>query len=123
MSDMVKVTASRRARLKMLGWLAIASMLAIVIIGPAAGGAAAITAVTSLHQTPPISWDAPGYEDEDCGELDAGESSGTVLVQTSAGVAGSQLHATFTSAGSITVDAYKKTEASSISRSLPERTR
>jgi len=109
MSVTVNMTASKRARLKVLGWVAIASMLALVILGPTAGGVGAITATTYLHQAPPISSNAPGYEDEDCGELDAGTVLWHfVLVQTDAGVPGSQLHASFASAGDITVDAYKK---------------
>ena len=110
MSETVNLTASRKTRLKALGWVAIASMLALVILGPTAGGVSA----TSLAQATPInSADvALPLTDPEC--LDANIGPGQVLwhfvlVQTAAPVAGSTLTATFTTAGVQVVGASKKT--------------
>ena len=102
-----------RRRLRPLGWVALASMLALVILGPSAGGAGAITAATNLHQTPPISSTDPAFQGDttECAGLNLAAGQVLwhfVLVQTTAPLAGSQLHATFTTAGSRTVDAAKK---------------
>ena len=105
----------KRRRLRVLGWVALASMLGVVILGPSAGGAGAVTAATNLHQstTPPISSTDPAFQGsiEDCQGLNL--SAGQVLwhfvlVQTTAEIPGSFLHATFSTAGPITVLAYKK---------------
>ena len=114
MSETVSLTASRKARLKVLGWVAIASMLALVILGPTAGGASAVAATTNLHQTPPIASTDPAFQGtlDEC--ADANLAAGQVLwhfvlVQTASGTAGSYLHATFTGAGDVdNVLAYKK---------------
>ncbi len=99
-----------RRRLRVLAWVALASMLAVVTLGPSAAGA---LAATSLHQTPPISSAAPAFQgdlDECAGlNLAAGQVLWHfVLVQTADSLAGSTLTATFTNAGTITVNAYKK---------------
>lgn len=101
-----------RRRLRLLGWVALASMLALAVLAPSAGGAGAITVGTNLHQTPPISSTDPAFQGDttECAGLNLAAGQVLwhfVLVQTTAPLAGSQLHATFTS-GSITVDAAKK---------------
>jgi len=110
MSETVTMTASKRARLKMLGWVAIASMLALVILGPTAGGVSA----TSLAQATPISSAdvALPLSDPECADANIGPGQVLwhfVLVQTAAPVAGSTLTATFTTAGVQVVGATKKT--------------
>jgi hypothetical protein len=93
--------------LKVLGWVALASMLAVAILGPAAGGASAVPSGTLLHQTPPISWNAAGFEDEDCGAVGAGQVLWHfVLVQTTA-TTPSRMVAFFQNAGRVEVYSYK----------------
>ena len=87
------------------GWIAAASLVGSALLGPAA---AAVSA-NDLHQTPPISWDASGYGDEDCPVLEPGQ----VLwhfIQNQVGDedASGTLTATFTDAGKVEVESYKK---------------
>lgn len=93
-------------------WLAIGGVVATLVFGTATRGTVlAVPATTSLHQTPPISWDNMEFweDEEECDEL--GLAPGEVfwhfvLVQTSASSA--TLHATFDGAGDISVVSYKK---------------
>jgi hypothetical protein len=110
MSEKVNKTASRKARLKVLGWVALASMLALVALGPTAGGA---TASTSLNQTPPISSVDVGLPLTDPECIDETVAAGQVLwhfvlTQTTAGV-GTILTVEFDEDGVINSPATKKT--------------
>jgi hypothetical protein len=100
-----------RPRLRLLLWLALAGVLALVILGPSAAG---VAGATQLAQTTPISSDAVAFQGDEgeCAglDLDPGEVVWHfVLVQTSAPVAGSTLTATFANAGTVTVSATNKT--------------
>jgi hypothetical protein len=90
-------------------------MIALVTLGPAASGAGAVTATTNLHQstTPPISSTNAEFQGDatECAGLNLAAGQVLwhfVLVQTTAPSAGSFIHATFTTAGAITEEAYKK---------------
>ena len=116
MESQVQVAPKTRRPLRRLGWVAIASLLAVGALATSSGGSvvSAVTATTSLKQTTPISYTDPAFQG------DAGECAGVVLqpgqvlwhfvlTQTSSGTAGSYLHATFS--GGLDVDnvlAYKK---------------
>jgi hypothetical protein len=114
MEGLPKLSPSQtKRRMRVLGWVALASMVALVALGPSAGGAGAIPAVTNLHQTPPIPSTAPEFQGDlaECAGLNLAAGQVLwhfVLVQTTAPLAGSQLHATFATAGDITVNANKK---------------
>jgi hypothetical protein len=97
MADQDKTSVRQRPRLRLLGWLALASILALAILGPSAAG---VSASTQLHQATPISSSNINFQgsDEDCAgaNLAPGEVLWHfVLVQTAAPVAGSTLTATF----------------------------
>jgi hypothetical protein len=101
-----------RRPIRLAIWLAITALVTVGLLGVSARNNP-VLASTSLHQTPPIAWNATGFEGDDCAALglDPGEVAWHfVLVQTSAGVAGSTLTATFTDATqNQTVNATKKT--------------
>ena len=99
-------TSARRRGKRGLIWLAIASLAAVAMLGSTAASALAVG--TSLHQTPPISFDDPEFQG-DAGEC-AGSAFGNwhfVLVQTAA--ASGTLTATFDSGAVFIVGSTKKT--------------
>jgi hypothetical protein len=116
MESQIQVAPKRGRSLRGIGWVAIASLLAIGMLASSSGGSivSAVANVTSLSQTPPIAYTDPAFQG------DAGECAGVVLApgqvlwhfvltQTASGTAGSFLHATFS--GGLDVDnvlAYKK---------------
>ena len=86
----------RPRRLGTLAWLAIASLLAVFVLGST--GSAALAVGTTLNQTPPIAWNAVAFQgdDEECAEADVAPGDVLwhfVLTQTSA--ASGTLTATF----------------------------
>jgi hypothetical protein len=115
MESQVKAAPTTRRSLRGLMWVALASLLAIGMLATASGGTlvSATANVTNLNQTPPIASTDPNFQG-DAGECEgANLSAGQVLwhfvlTQTSAGTAGSILHATFSSGQDIEVVAYKK---------------
>jgi hypothetical protein len=79
-------------------------MVTAAIVGPGTGAAAA----NDLHQTPPIAWNATGFED-DCTDVELG--AGQVLwhfIQNQTDAASGELTAEFDLAGWVIVDNYKK---------------
>ena len=107
-------TRSRRS-VRGAAWIAIASALAIGLLASSSGGSivSAVTATTSLHQTPPIASTDPNFQGtaDECAGLNLGAGQvfwHFVLTQTSSGTAGSFLHATFTTGEFDNVLAYKK---------------
>jgi hypothetical protein len=117
MESQIQAAPKTRRSMRGLGWVAIASLLAIGMLASSSGASlvSAVAAVTSLHQTPPIASTDPEFQgsiDECAGlNLPAGQVLWHfVLTQTTAPLAGSLLHATFSGGGG-DVDnwpAYKK---------------
>jgi len=92
----MKSEVMRPRRLRTLGWVGLASIIGLIVLGSTGG--AVLAAGTTLHQTTPISWDAVAFQgdDEECAsaDLEPGEVLWHfVLVQTSA--ASGTLTATF----------------------------
>jgi hypothetical protein len=88
----------RPRRFRVLTWFAIASLVALFVLGST--GSAALAVGTTLNQTPPISWDAVAFQgdEEECAAADVAPGSVLwhfVLTQTSA--ASGTLTATFAS--------------------------
>ena len=99
-------TPTRRRGARALGWVAVGSIVALLMLGSASATVLGVVG-TSLHQTPPISFNDPNFQgdDEEC----AGTPAGTwhfVLTQTDA--ASATLTATFAN-GVYVVPSTKKT--------------
>jgi hypothetical protein len=106
MESQIQAAPKTRRSLRGLGWVAIASLLAVGMLASSSGASvvSAVDAVTSLAQTPPIASTDPEFQGtlEECaGEvIPAGQVLWHfVLTQTSAPLAGSFLHATFSGGG------------------------
>ena len=101
-------TRSRRrgGAIRTAGWLAAASMLVMAAFAPA------VSAATDIHQDLPIASTDASYQgsSEECDSADLAPGEVLwhfVLTQTDADTA--QLDASFTTAGDVSVDSYKKT--------------
>jgi hypothetical protein len=85
--DQDQTTPRPRRRLRALVWVALASLLAVAMLGTSSAGS--VATATGLHQTPPIASSDPGSQGtaEDCAGLNLPAGSilwHFVLVQTSA---------------------------------------
>lgn len=100
-------TTTRRPAVRALIWLAVGSLVAVIMLGTT--GASALGVVgTSLSQDTPISFDDPEFQgtEDECADTPAGTWH-FVLVQTSA--ASGTLTATFESGAVFVVGSTKKT--------------
>lgn len=108
MQDQSTTPAPRR-RARALGWAAVGSIVALLMLGSASASVFAVVG-TSLNQTPPISSDDVNFQgnDEDC----AGTPAGTVIwhfVLTRTAPASATLNVSFLNAGSFSEPSDKKT--------------
>jgi thiol:disulfide interchange protein len=71
------------------------------LLGPAIGHAAAVEPGTTLHQDPPINWDATGYTDEDCPDLQAGQVAWHFVLTSTTDANTMTLYTEFDTAGSL----------------------
>jgi hypothetical protein len=84
-----------------LGWLGAGMFTVAALLGPAIGHAAAVEPGTTLHQDPPINWDATGYTDEDCPDLQAGQVAWHFVLTSTTDANTMTLYTEFDTAGSL----------------------
>jgi hypothetical protein len=102
-------TQRRPRGVRALGWLAIASIVAVAMLGSTSAAVLGVVG-TTLHQTPPIASTNVNFQgdDEECAGVGAGQVLWHfVLVQTDA--ASGTLTVSFTNAGTFNSPSTKKT--------------
>ena len=114
MNDRTSRSRRRGGAIRTAGWLAAAAMLVLAAFAPAASAGAPSDdgPGTTIHQTLPIASTDAGYQGgvEECAELDLAPGEvfwHFVLTQTDA--ASATLDASFSVAGDVSTDSYKKT--------------